>query len=204
MIIFISAIRNYLRTHRNSLFPKRQRRFIHTLKGIYRDMLFPWNVTNHYKYLSNSFLKEKTICSKTIYSNGEAAIALFFSYIISITFIIKRYTDTRFHKIKHHKLPTTVRSGSKPLQNDILAETIQKYHTATKWFNTGYFWNSSLLHWLPLQLFKHEMFAFIFIQKLHGPFTVSYKTIWKVIEFTAEKNKTPPKQSRNIDFVSHR
>lgn len=48
------------------------------------------------------------------------------------------------------------------------------------------------------------MFALIFIHILHGPFTVSYKIIWKVIDFTAEKNKKPPKQSQDIDLVSYR
>lgn len=39
---------------------------------------------------------------------------------------------------------------------------------------------------------------------LHGPFAVSNKIIYKVMEFTVEKNKKPPKQSQNIDLVSGR
>lgn len=48
------------------------------------------------------------------------------------------------------------------------------------------------------------MFALIFIHILHGPFTVSYKIIQKVTDFTAEKNKNPPKQSQDIDLVPYR
>ena len=167
MIIFISDIRNYLRTRRNSLFPKRQRRFIHTLKGTYRFMLFLWNVTSHYKYLSNGFLKEKTICSKTIYDNDKAAIALFFWYIISVTFIIERHTDTCLCKIKHHKLPTMIRSGSKPLQMiswwKLYGNIIQPLSDSTlvisetPVYYTNYHYSYLSMKCLPSFLFKNFM-----------------------------------------------
>lgn len=31
--------------------------------------------------------------------------------------------------------------------NDIFVETMAQYYAATKWFITGYLWNSSPLHW---------------------------------------------------------